>query len=63
MSSTEYQDDPWGRHWCQAPRRNGFLIETGKGPKPGMLHLFLQCLEAIVRGTPPSPPDRRNRSP
>ncbi|MBP0577936.1 hypothetical protein J8I29_01310 [Labrys sp. LIt4] len=46
MSSTDYQDDPWGRHWCHAPRRNGFIIETGGAAAPGIVRRLLQRLRA-----------------
>lgn len=48
MSSTEYQDDPWGRHGCQAPRRNGFLFETGGAARPGFLARMRQLFRMLL---------------
>lgn len=59
MSSTDYQDDPWGRHWCHAPRRNGFLLDTGEIP-PGVFGMLTRLLKAIARKRPTKPPDQPN---
>ncbi|MGJ4857256.1 hypothetical protein ACN6KF_003243 [Labrys sp. La1] len=60
MSSTDYQDDPWGRHWCHAPRHNGFLLTGGK-PKPGIFRMLLQRIKAMASGKP-VPSDHEERS-
>ncbi|WP_413990072.1 DMT family transporter [Labrys okinawensis] len=44
MSSIEFQDDPWGRRWCQAPLRRG----GSPGGKTGRLRVSRGTLAGVV---------------
>ncbi|GLS17977.1 hypothetical protein GCM10007874_09930 [Labrys miyagiensis] len=51
MSSIEFQDDPWGRRWCQAPLRRGGSTgdktarsRAGRGTLAGVLCMVLAAL-------------------
>lgn len=51
MSSIQYQEDPWGRRWCQAPLRCGGFPDgktsrflPGRGTLAGVLSMLLAAL-------------------